>query len=635
MLHFKNVLFKFDDKTLFEDLSFVVHADHTVGLVGRNGVGKTTIFNLIRRVVEPEEGEVLLPNAWRISWLDQNVKPSSKSALDFVVDGNFELRRIEDNIRTAEKHRDDMALAHLHDEYDAAGGYIAQSQAGSILSGLGFSKEDFAKPHRAFSGGWRIRLNLARTLMTPADLMLLDEPTNHLDLEAIVWLQRWFEKFAGTLMCISHDREFLDHAVQGIIHIEHSRAFEYRGNYSSFELQRADVLEHQALRYKRQEKERQRITRFIDRFRTYASKAKQVQSRIKMLERMAEVAPLRVVSPYRLHISNPDHHDEPTIALDEVELGYGEATVLSSVTERIYPRDRVGVLGLNGAGKSTLLKAIAEELPHRKGTIHYGQHCNVAYFAQHQLELLRERESPRDYLKRNEELNDQTIQKYLGGWGFAGDDVFRPISQFSGGEKARLVLAILVRGKPSVLVLDEPTNHLDIDMRAALADALREYEGAVLLVAHDQHLLRACCNEFWLIAQGRVSRFDGDLDNYEETLYVEEMPKLPTRRISQKSIRRERAEVRKKQQAEKRKIQTLETDIHGLQNEIDGLAAKLSDPKELKAVSNFDVSNWIRLHGQLRKRLAVLEEKWLELADRQEESETIRDDDGTDGFGSV
>lgn len=627
MLQVKNVLFKFDEKTLFEDLSFVVHANHTVGLVGRNGVGKTTIFNLIRGVVEPEEGEVLLPNAWRISWLDQNVKPSDKTALDFVVDGHIALRKIEAKMRKAEARGDDMTLAHLHDEYEAAGGYIAQSQAGSILSGLGFGKEDFEKPHRTFSGGWRIRLNLARTLMTPADLMLLDEPTNHLDLEAIVWLQRWFEKFDGTLVCISHDREFLDHAVEEIVFIEHFRAFEYRGNYSTFERQRAHELELQAIQFERQEKERQRITRFVERFRTYASKAKQVQSRIKMLERMTEVAPLRAVSPYRIRISNPDHHDEPTIALDEVDLGYGETTVLSGVTERIYPRDRIGVLGLNGAGKSTLLKAVAGELQQSRGSIHYGEHCKVAYFAQHQLELLEEAESPRDYLKRNEELADQTIRNYLGGWGFAGDDVFRPISQFSGGEKARLVLAILVRTKPAVLVLDEPTNHLDIDMREALADALREYEGAVLLVAHDQHLLRTCCDEFWLVAHGRVARFGGDLDNYEETLYLEDVPSPATRRVSRKSLRRERAEIRRLQQKEKREIQSLEGDIHGMQSQIDELADKLSDPKQLESVSNLDVGNWIRLHGQLRKRLETLEERWLELARRQEESETSQPED--------
>ena len=617
MLQFKDVLFKFGDRVLFEDLSFVVHANQTVGLVGRNGIGKTTIFNLVRGDLEPEDGEILLPNAWNVAWLDQNVAPSARSALDFVKDGNYNVRRIEAKIAQAEHRNDNLALAHLHEEFEIAGGYIAESQAGSILSGLGFEKGDFIKPHSAFSGGWRIRLNLAQTLMTPADLLLLDEPTNHLDLEAIVWLQKWFEKYDGTLICISHDREFLDRTVNDILHIEQNRAFEYRGNYSTFERQRAEQLLHQEALFERQEKERLRISQFINRFRAKASRAKQVQSRIKMLEKMSALAPVRADSPYDFHISNPDHHDQPTIALDDVKLAYGESVVLSGVTERVYPRDRIGILGLNGAGKTTLLKAIAGNLSHSDGEIRYGEHCKVAYFAQHQLELLSESESPKDYLVRNEDLSNQTVRNYFGGWGFTGDDVFRPVGKFSGGEKARLVLSILARSKPSVLVLDEPTNHLDIEMRDALANALQEYEGAVLLVAHDQHLLRACCNEFWLVAQGHISHFDGDLDNYEDTLSVD-TPKRTTKRISQKSLRRKRAQIRKQSQNEKRQLLKIEKEIQSVQNQMNELATKLSDPNELQLVSNFDVKNWVKLHGQLLTRLQDLETKWLVLVERQD-----------------
>ena len=388
MLQLNQIWFGFGDDYLLEDLSCVIHPGHRVGIVGRNGVGKTTIFNLIRRIHVPEEGDIQVPAAWRIAWLRQDMPTSSRTALEFVVDGHRELRAVQTRMKQADERGDMNEFAQLHDDFDALGGFQAEARAGIILAGLGFGKDDHDKPYEAFSGGWRIRLNLAQTLSQPSDLMLLDEPTNHLDLEATVWLQRWISRYPGTLLCISHDREFLDQTVDEILHLEHLNGTLYRGGYSSFEMQRAERLEHQGKIYEQQERERKRIQVFVDRFRTYASKAKQVQSRIKMLERMSATAPVRALSPYSFSIQAPNKMDRPMLSIDDAVLGYGDQAVLSNVTERIYPGDRVALLGLNGAGKSTFLKSLAGELPLLSGSRTSGAHATIGYFAQHQLELL-------------------------------------------------------------------------------------------------------------------------------------------------------------------------------------------------------------------------------------------------------
>ena len=617
MLQLNHVWFGFDEEFLFEDLSVVIHTGHRVGVIGRNGVGKSTIFNLIRHVYVPNEGEVVIPARWRIAWLRQDVPASDRAALQFVVDGNRELRLIEKKIRDAEARDDMNEFAELHDIYGSLGGFQAEAQAGMILAGLGFSSEDFHKPYRAFSGGWRIRLNLAQTLSQPSELMLLDEPTNHLDLEATVWLQKWLSRYPGTMLCISHDREFLDQTVGEVLHLERKGGAMYQGGYSSYERQVAERLEYEGKVFEQQEKERKRIQAFIDRFRTYASKAKQVQSRVKMLEKMRATAPLRALSPYRFSIQAPDKMDRPMLAIDDAVLGYGSHIVLSNVTERIYPGDRIALLGLNGAGKSTFLKSLAGELELLDGSRQAGMHTTIGYFAQHQLELLDETICAYDHVIADGSVATQQARNFLGYWGFHGDDIFRPVSSFSGGEKARLVLALITRHKPSLLVLDEPTNHLDLEMREALTSALNQYEGAVLMVAHDQQLLRECADEFWLVRDGSVKHFDGDLDDYEElvarSVRVDATEDRPTNR-SRKELRRERALERESRRENDHRKRELEEAIHRLQMELNELSKRLADTETLSEIENNELQSIFAKYGRRKKKLEDMENEWLALA---------------------
>ena len=617
MLQLNHVWFGFDEEFLIEDLSLVIHTGHRVGVIGRNGVGKTTIFNLIRHVHVPNEGEVVVPARWRIAWLRQDVPESDRTALAFVVDGNRELRLIEKQMQDAEARDDMNAYAELFDSYGALGGFQAEAQAGMILAGLGFSADDFHKPYSAFSGGWRIRLNLAQTLSQPSELMLLDEPTNHLDLEATVWLQKWISRYQGTMLCISHDREFLDQTVDEILHLERKNGVLYQGGYSSYERQVAERLEYEGKVYEQQEKERKRIQAFVDRFRTYASKAKQVQSRIKMLDKMRATAPLRALSPYKFTIEAPGKMDRPMLSIDDAALGYGEHVVLANVTERIYPGDRIALLGLNGAGKSTFLKSLAGELELLDGSRQSGMHTTIGYFAQHQLELLDETMCAYDHVITDQSLLTQQARNFLGYWGFHGDDIFRPVSSFSGGEKARLVLALITRHKPALLVLDEPTNHLDLEMREALTSALNQYEGAVLMVAHDQQLLRECADEFWLVRDGAVTHFAGDLDDYEALVARSVQVDSPKRRSSgrsRKELRRERAIERESRRDDDRRRKELEHAIHQLQRELNELSDLLADSVALSKLDNNELQSIFEKYGRRRKKLEVMEEEWVDLS---------------------
>ncbi|MCY3857339.1 MAG: ATP-binding cassette domain-containing protein [Gammaproteobacteria bacterium] len=618
MLQLNHVWFGFDEEFLFEDLSLVIHTGHRVGVIGRNGVGKTTIFNLIRHVHTPNEGEVVVPARWRIAWLRQDMPATDRTALAFVVDGNHELRLIEKQMQDAEARDDMNAYADLFDSYGALGGFQAEAQAGMILAGLGFSADDFHKPYSSFSGGWRIRLNLAQTLSQPSELMLLDEPTNHLDLEATVWLQKWIARYQGTMLCISHDREFLDQTVDEVFHIERKSGVLYQGGYSSFERQIAERLEYQGKVFEQQEKERKRIQAFIDRFRTYSSKAKQVQSRVKMLEKMRATAPLRALSPYRFTIEAPGQMDRPMVSMDDASLGYGTHAVLENVTERIYPGDRIALLGLNGAGKSTFLKSLAGELDLLGGSRQSGMHTTIGYFAQHQLELLDETICAYDHVIAGGAVLTQQARNFLGYWGFHGDDIFRPVASFSGGEKARLVLALITRHKPALLVLDEPTNHLDLEMREALTSALNQYEGAVLMVAHDQQLLRECADEFWLVKDGAVMHFTGDLDDYEamvsRAVQIDTAKrKKPDR--SRKEQRRERALERENRKESIRRRKELEHAIHELQKELNGLSDLLADSEALGEIANKELQSIFAKYGRRRKKLEDMEEEWVALAD--------------------
>ena len=611
MLEVQAVTLHLGERRLFDELSVTVHSGQRAGVVGRNGVGKSTFFALLRGRVAPEAGEVLRPAKWRLAWLEQNAPPSPRGALDYVLDGDRRLRRVEDAIAAAERSGDNEKLAHLYGDLEDAGGYDAHARGGEILHGLGFVAADFAKPHRAFSGGWRIRLNLARALMAPSDLLLLDEPTNHLDLEATLWLESWVRKYPGTLLAIAHDRDFLDKAVQQIVHLEGGKATAYAGNYSAFERQRAEALERQAALHKSQQIRVKEIRRFVDRFRAKESKAKQVQSRLKALARMDLVAPVLAESPYRFAFSQPRKISNPILQLDDASLGYDGETVLADMTLRVYPGDRIGVLGANGAGKTTLLRCLAGELAPLGGRFARGRHSAVGYFAQHQLESLDLALSPFQQLGTLAEaaggprFTTQAARDYLGGWGFRGDDASRPAASFSGGEKARLVLALLACQAPAVLVLDEPTNHLDLEMREALAVALQAYQGALLLVSHDRHLLRRCVDLFYLVANGSVQPFQGDLDAYA-TAHLEAAARPGGVSRSQRQPKRD-AQARRRLQARQRQ----------LENEMDraGQAASALERRLAKAAAGVPPAEYARLakeHKQTQAASAQAEQAWLE-----------------------
>ena len=613
MLQFIDVTLRRGDRILFDQLSLTVHAGHKAGVVGRNGIGKSTLFELVRRRLLPEEGEVVWPESWRLACLEQSVEPSARTALDFVLDGDTRLRSVERAIAKAERAGDDEALGHLYSDLDDAGGYDAHARAGEILSGLGFEADDFGKPHASFSGGWRISLNLARALMAPSDLLLLDEPTNHLDLDATLWLENWVRRYQGTLLLIAHDRDFLDRSLSEIVHLDDGKAKAYSGNYTAFERQRAEALERQAAVYKKQQRRVAEIHAFVDRFRAKASKARQAQSRLKELERMDLVAPVHAELPYRFDFTQPKKISNPTLMLDNAAIGYNGHPVLDDVTLRVYPNDRIGVLGANGAGKTTLLRCLAGELAPMAGTSSHGQHAAVGYFAQHQLESLDLGASPRDHFADPDAddmptWTDQQVRDYLGGWGFRGDDVGRRARTFSGGEKARLVLALLACRRPAVLVLDEPTNHLDLEMRQALAIALQEYRGAVLLVSHDRHLLRQCADDFWLVADGTVNRFRDDLDAYtalrRKRTVAEPREAGRTRRTrpgNRSSLSREQGRLERRLEQLIHRLEAIDSSLGAreLHRQPDELARLVAERHEVAREVAHAEETWLTVQGEL------------------------------------
>lgn len=593
-----------------------VHAGHRACIVGRNGIGKTTLFELLLGNLIPEDGDISFPRDWRVATLRQDVAPSERTALDFVMDGDTRLRTLERKIASVTQEENNSELIALLSAYEDHGGYHFTQRAEAILQGLGFTQEDRKKPHRAFSGGWRIRLNLAQTLMEPSDFLLLDEPTNHLDLEAVSWFHRWLLKYSGTVVMIAHDREFLDRVATEIIHIDQGIARSYKGGYSKFEQQRAAHLLEQETLLGRQEKERVRIQKFIDRFRAKASKAKQVQSRIKLLEKMTYTAVLREEAPYKFTIPSPARFDQPMVSFQACTLGYGEHHVIKEFTQRIYPKDRIGILGVNGAGKSTLLKALAKELTPIKGSVEVSERTTVGYFAQHQLEVLKGTCSAFEHIEQSSELSPQSIRNLLGAWGFSGSAIFRPATQLSGGEKARLVLAKLALQKPALLVLDEPTNHLDLEMRSALASALDDFGGAVVVVAHDQHLLRQCVDEFWLIRDGTISSYRGDLDDYEAML--SSLGDVQQRTVSHtaRAKRQHRALQRKQRRALDKELIGVECSIEELSGEVEELTVRLADPKTLENLDRNELNSLLARHSDLTQEIARLETQWYSINEK-------------------
>ena len=565
MLRITNLTLARGAKRLLEGASATIYAGHKVGLIGPNGCGKSSLFALIRGEVLADVGGVELPAAWTIAHVAQETPATDSSAIDYVQDGDRELRDVERALAAAnaahdaDPHAGGEALAELHHRFDVIGGYAARARAATLLSGLGFSEPQQARPVASFSGGWRMRLNLAQALMCRSDLLLLDEPTNHLDLDAVLWLEDWLGRYPGTLLLITHDRDFLDGVAGGIVHIDGQKLKTYGGNYSQFEQERALQLSLQQASYAKQQKQIAHLQAFVDRFRAKATKAKQAQSRIKAIERMERIAAAHVDSPFEFHFAATPIAARQLVRLEQVTLGYGDPTaappILTHLEWSILAGDRIGLLGRNGAGKSTLLKAIAGTLAARTGVRHTAQNLKIGYFAQHQVDQLRGEESPLWHLgKIDPGAREQEFRDFLGGFDFRGDMASAPVGRFSGGEKARLTLALLVRQKPNLLILDEPTNHLDIEMREALAEALQDYGGALLVVAHDRHLLRATADALWLVADGTVVPFDGDLDDYRDwVLGLRRRAASTTTRRRRRRTRRLPRSIAKRRSAPRRK----------------------------------------------------------------------------------
>jgi ATP-binding cassette subfamily F protein 3 len=515
MLNFTDVAVRRGPRVLFSHATFSLFRGEKVGITGENGSGKSTLLAMVRHELQPDGGSFEMPGNLQMATVSQELDATEQPAIEFVLDGDAELREVEQLMLAADASGDGDRIATLHARYGEIGGYDARARAAQLMHGLGFDTADEARPIRAFSGGWRVRINVARALMCRSDLLLLDEPTNHLDIDAILWLENWLREYRGTLLLIAHDREFLDRICDRIVNIEQGRVNAYRGNYSAFEIQRAADLAEQGAMYQRQQREIRHMESFVERFRAKASKARQAQSRIKALERMQRIAPAHVASAsFEFSFGAPLKLPNPLLALEDQSVGYGERLLLSHCRLTVLPGDRIALLGRNGAGKSTFMKLLAGVLPASGGTRVEARDLRIGYFAQHHLEQLRPTESPLQHLQRTSQQTEMELRDYLARFGFRGDRVFEPIAPFSGGEKARLVLALVSHRRPNLLLLDEPTNHLDLEMRQALAVALQDYPGAVVLVSHDRHLLNSVADQLLLVDAGAVTPFDGDLEDY-------------------------------------------------------------------------------------------------------------------------
>lgn len=609
-------------KTLLDEASLTIYPGHKVGLVGANGTGKSSLLALIMGHLSLDKGEFSLPLGWQIASVAQETPALEISALEYVLDGDKEYRQLEADLHTAQEQNDGHAIATLHGKIDAIGGYAIRARAGALLAGLGFSEAEQNNPVKSFSGGWRMRLNLAQALLCRSDLLLLDEPTNHLDLDTMYWLEGWIKSYQGTLILISHDRDFIDEIVDEIVHVENQKLNFYKGNYSAFERIRAERMAQQQVAFERQQKERAHMQSFVDRFRYKASKAKQAQSRLKALERMTELLPSQADSPFYMEFRPPETLPNPLIKMEQVAVGYGDKQILSKVYLNLVPGARIGLLGRNGAGKSTLIKLLSGQLSPMTGLYEPNPGLNIGYFAQHQIEFLRLDDTPLQHLVRlAPNAREQELRNFLGGFGFNGDMALSPVRPFSGGEKARLVLALLVWQRPNLLLLDEPTNHLDLEMRHALTMALQTFEGAMVIVSHDRHLLRLTCSDYYLVDQGEVRAFDGDLDDYHQWLL--DAAKASANQISstddtkpsvdKKQQKRLEAELRQKVSPLKRKQAKLEAEQQKFSERLAELEHLLADSELYDQDNKAKLTSVLSERTSLTQNLEESEMQWLEL----------------------
>ncbi|MDE9543643.1 ABC transporter ATP-binding protein [Xenorhabdus bovienii] len=641
MIVFSSLQIRRGIRVLLDNASATINPGQKVGLVGKNGCGKSTLLSLLKGELQAENGSVTFPNNWALAWVNQETPALEISALEYVIDGDREFRQLEQKLKIANEQNDGHAIAHLHGQLDTIQAWTIRARASSLLHGLGFSQPQLEQSVSSFSGGWRMRLNLAQALICRSDLLLLDEPTNHLDLDAVIWLEKWLKNYTGTLILISHDRDFLDPIIDKVLHIEQLILAEYTGNYSSFERQRAAKLAQQQALYQSQQEKVTHLQSYIDRFRAKASKAKQAQSRIKMLERMELIAPAHVDNPFRFSFRQPDSLPSPLLVMEKVSAGYGEKTVLDSIKLNLVPGSRIGLLGRNGAGKSTLIKLLAGGLAPQRGEIALAKGIKLGYFTQHQLEYLRADESPLQHLVRiAPQETEQQLRDYLGGFGFKGDQVTDPSGRFSGGEKARLVLALIVWQRPNLLLLDEPTNHLDLDMRQALTEALIDFDGALVVVSHDRHLLRSTTDELYLVHDGEVEPFTGDLEDYQQWLTEQQRQQTRENQEKEKAAsspdasmngaqnysaqerkdqKRREAEFRNQTQPLRKQLTALEKQMEKLGTVLAGWEEKLSDNTIYENDRKTELTECLQQQTQTKSKLEDAEMEWLDIQEQLEQ----------------
>ncbi len=633
MIQLKNVNLRRGLKELLINASLTLNPGNRIGMVGANGAGKSSLFALLMGQLQQDAGEVEVPAHWTVAHVAQETPALNRSALDYVLDGDHELRNLQMQLTQAEQANDGVEIGHLHGELEHIDAYTAESRAARLLTGLGFSQEGQARPVSDFSGGWRMRLNLAQALMCRSDLLLLDEPTNHLDIETVLWLEDWLVAYPGTLLVISHDRDFLDAVTTHIVEVAQQTLTLYTGNYSSFEVMRAEKQSRQQSDFQKQQKQIAHLESFITRFKAKASKARQAQSRVKALEKLERVAPAHTDSPFDFSFAPPDKLPNPLLKLENVSVGYGDTPILRNLTLSVEAGARIGLLGVNGAGKSTLVKLLAGELKPQQGDLIGAQMLQIGYFAQHQLETLRPDESPLWHLQKlAPTVREQELRTFLGGFNFRGDEVSAPVGPMSGGEKSRLALALIVWQKPNLLLLDEPTNHLDLEMRHALTLALQDFGGALIVVSHDRSLLEATTDVFWRVGGGAVTPFDGDLEDYRQQRIAELADSgKPSSAdsgsgITRKEEKRLQADERKRLNALKKPLTTrldkLEKEMDKLNREKNELEAFLASEDAYSAANKSLLTETLQKQGETVARIEQVEEEWMDVQEQLEQLST-------------
>ena len=644
MITLKNVTLRRGTKVVLDSVNATINPGEHVGLVGRNGAGKSSLFALLSGTLHEDGGDFFIPPQWRMGQVAQHMPETEDSATQFVLDGDTRLMEVQARLQAAEQAGDGMAIAQAHADLQDAGAHDATARAQALILGLGFKTGELNQPVNSFSGGWRMRLQLARALMCPSDLLLLDEPTNHLDLDALVWLEAWLKRYPGTMSVISHDREFLDAVTTVTLELASGQITRYGGNYSKYEELRAQQLELQQSAFEKQQDKIAHLQKFIDRFKAQATKAKQAQSRVKMIERMEKVAPVLADAEFTFEFKAPASLPNPMLAITDASFGYTDeagqvTTILRGVNRSVLAGQRIGILGANGQGKSTLVKTIARTMQALGGKITEGKGLNIGYFAQQELDVLRPDEDPLQHMTRLAKdlgadapaaSREQDLRNWLGTFNFTGDMVKQTVGSMSGGEKARLVLAMIVWQRPNLLLLDEPTNHLDLATREALAMAINDFDGTVMLVSHDRHLLRAVCEDFWMVGRGVVGPFDGDLDDYHKWLGEQEKeanakpadgPVSANSAVARKDQKRREAEFRQATRPLRQKLEKLETSMEKLQAKLAAVEEQLADPAIYEESAKGKLSELLKSQGPLQEELEHVEREWMSLSEELETME--------------